>query len=118
MWKRMWALSVTKFFSNFNDNAFKSVGILLAIETIKDEGEQTALIAFGSMVFMLPFITFPTFAGWLGDRIPKRTILIYAKVAELVKVINGSMKTIDNQNPRHAHPRPPARIPHMQDAGE
>lgn len=94
MFNRLWALCTTKFLSNFNDNAFKSVGILVAVNQIQEEGAQAAVIAFGSMVFMLPFVIFPTVAGWLCDRFPKRQVLIGSKVAELIIMALGMVSLV------------------------
>ncbi|MDP6449217.1 MAG: MFS transporter [Lentisphaeria bacterium] len=90
MLRKLWALGLTKFLSNFNDNALKAVAMMLAVNEFKDDpGSQAALIAVSGMIFMLPFVLFPTVAGWLADRYPKRSILIVAKWAELVIITLG-----------------------------
>lgn len=104
MRKRLWPLAATKFLTSFNDNAFKTVVMFVAMEIIRVDmlaragaGEAVpraldaaikarhdALLAFGAMVFMLPFVTFPTVAGWMADRYSKRTVINLAKLAEMV----------------------------------
>ena len=76
MYKRVWPLAITKFLSCFNDNAFKYVVLFIAYKKIKalaemeidadssidplkrmDEADaqNAALVAIGSIVFILPF---------------------------------------------------------------
>jgi acyl-[acyl-carrier-protein]-phospholipid O-acyltransferase/long-chain-fatty-acid--[acyl-carrier-protein] ligase len=90
MLRKLWALGLTKFLSNFNDNAFKAVAMMLMLRKYADDpGLQAAVIAISSMIFMLPFVAFPTIAGWMSDRFPKRSILLAAKWAELVVIFGG-----------------------------
>ncbi len=92
MFQRLWALSATKFLSNLNDNAFKTLAIFIAVSHLEgDKGAQAAVIAFGSIVFMLPFVAFPTVAGWMSDRFAKRQVIVGAKVAEVVIMLLGAV---------------------------
>jgi acyl-[acyl-carrier-protein]-phospholipid O-acyltransferase/long-chain-fatty-acid--[acyl-carrier-protein] ligase len=81
---KVWPLAVTKTLGNFNDNAFKAVVTFVALANETDPGRRSAIIAIGSMMFMMPYVIFPTVAGWVGDRFNKRSVLIAGKIAELV----------------------------------
>ncbi len=114
MRNRLLPLAVTKFLTSFNDNAFKMMATMAVTKWIQiqilqtaglsihlplnemplnlkeqSEAAEAALVAFGAIVFMLPFVTFPTVAGWLSDRYSKRKVLIAAKFAELGVMICG-----------------------------
>ncbi len=97
MYKRLWPLAITKFFTSFNDNAFRFVVMFVTMGIIArhassravGEAQQAALVAIGSMIFMMPFVIFPTITGWMADRYSKRRILIGAKIAEIVVMILG-----------------------------
>ena len=105
---RIWPLASTRFLTSFNDNAFKMIAMLavtrwiqvqvlisnnldpmMPLEEMPDnlrsvsEAAEAALLSFGAIVFMLPFIMVPTVAGWMADRFSKRKVLVGAKVAEL-----------------------------------
>lgn len=85
-----WGMAVTQFLGAFNDNLFKQLILLLATpvaaaaavagaaqEVESDrQGEAT-------VIFALAFVIFSGFAGWVADRYSKRTLIIYAKVAEI-----------------------------------
>jgi acyl-[acyl-carrier-protein]-phospholipid O-acyltransferase/long-chain-fatty-acid--[acyl-carrier-protein] ligase len=43
-----------------------------------------AVLAIGTVVYVLPFILFAWLAGWLADRFAKRTIVVGGKFAEVV----------------------------------
>lgn len=91
MMRKLWALALTKFLCNLNDNAFKTIAMLLAVQQVRDPGTQAALVSLAAMIFMMPFVLFPTVAGWLADRACKRRVLIACKVAELVFAALGAV---------------------------
>lgn len=81
---KVWPLALTKTLGNFNDNAFKAVVTFVALANETDPGRRSAIIAIGSMMFMMPYVIFPTVAGWVGDRFNKRRVLVAGKLAELI----------------------------------
>jgi len=78
------ALLVTQFFGAFNDNAFKLVVSLFAINVFVKQSGGTAYLSLPAAIFILPFLLFSTYAGFLADRISKHKIIIGAKVFELI----------------------------------
>ncbi|MFT5127590.1 MAG: acyl-[acyl-carrier-protein]-phospholipid O-acyltransferase [Rhodothermales bacterium] len=81
---KVWPLALTKTLGNFNDNAFKAVVTFVALANETEPGRRSAIIAIGSMMFMMPYVIFPTVSGWVGDRFNKRNVLVAAKLAELI----------------------------------
>ncbi|MFM7136374.1 MAG: hypothetical protein ACKO1M_04800, partial [Planctomycetota bacterium] len=45
---------------------------------------EAAVLAAGTIFYVLPFILFAWLAGWLADRFPKRAVVIAGKFAEIV----------------------------------
>ena len=79
-----WALIAAQFLGAFNDNAWKMALLWLARVTIANEEERTSLVALASALFMAPFALFSMQAGAISDRFSKRTVLNWAKGAEMV----------------------------------
>ena len=80
----------TQFFGAFNDNLFKQLMLLLAVPSAAVVAQGAAgdapadLQGIATIVFGLPFVIFGGLAGFLADRIGKRTIIVSSKVAEIV----------------------------------
>ncbi len=83
------ALQVTQFLGAFNDNAFRVIVMFLAIDHFVQKGVGTFYVALAGAVFILPFLVFSTFAGHLADKVSKKTILVFAKAAEIGLMIAG-----------------------------
>jgi len=83
------ALLITQFLGAFNDNAFKLVISLFALERFITKSGGTEYLSIAGAVFITPFILFSTYAGFLADRFSKRIIIIWAKVAELFIMVMG-----------------------------
>jgi len=79
------ALLFTQFLGAFNDNAFKLVIAFIAV----DQFGGTLFLSLSGAIFILPFLLFSTYAGFLADRFSKRRIIIGAKVAELMIMSGG-----------------------------
>ncbi len=98
-----WGLLSTQFLGAFNDNVFKQLMLLLAIPVAitaasTTAGETSADVAklavkdqqgLATFLFSLPFVLFSGYAGFLSDRYSKRTIIVLAKVAEIVVMALG-----------------------------
>src|SRR5262245_36024670 len=85
-------LLVAQFFGAFNDNAFKMMVALLAIDAVKSHGEaaeqwQTTL-AF--VVFTLPLMIGSLPAMALGDRVGKRDLIVWTKALEVALMALGT----------------------------
>ncbi len=91
-----WGMSVTQFLGAFNDNLFKQLLLLLATPTAVEIAAAQAAgdsapdrQAEAMIVFASAFLIFSGFAGWLADRLSKRTLIVGAKVAEIAVMLLG-----------------------------
>lgn len=93
-------LLIAQFFGAFNDNAWKLLVALLAIRQVtaavgptgpafEAESQTQATLAF--VVFTLPLMLFSIVAGVLADRVSKRTVLVFMKVAEVALMAAGTL---------------------------
>ena len=83
-----WALMATQFQGAFNDNAFKVIVVFLLPLMAKDTGYPTTAIAF--LIFNLPFLLFPSYAGFLADRFSKQQITLFTKYWEVGVMLLGT----------------------------
>ncbi len=82
---RFIAMAATYFLGVFNDNFFKQAALLLAVAA-----GLSGLQGKATMLFSLPFILFSAYGGWLADRFPKKQVIIWVKVLELVAMVMGA----------------------------
>ena len=80
------ALLGAQFLGVFNDNLFKQLVLLLAVDTLFP-GKDMQGIAFA--VFALPFVLFSGMAGDLSERHSKRGIILKMKLAEIGIMVLG-----------------------------
>ncbi len=78
----------------FNDNYFKQAAMLMAVSAGLSHLQGTATV-----LFALPFILCSSLAGWLADRFPKRTVVIWSKVLELLAALLGAVGMITGNWP-------------------
>lgn len=76
----LWA----QFLGAFNDNFYKIVVSLFAVETAARSGGGSAYLSIAGALFILPFFLFSGYAGHLADVFNKRSILITTKSFEIV----------------------------------
>lgn len=86
-----WGMAVTQFLGAFNDNLFKQMMLLLATPTAvelaagdADDRQSQAMI-----VFAAAFLIFSGYAGFVSDRVSKRPVIIWSKVAEIAAMALG-----------------------------
>ncbi|MHB8860883.1 MAG: MFS transporter [Pirellulaceae bacterium] len=82
--RSFWGMTVTQFLGAFNDNLFKQLMLLLSLKVAVEDRQPVAMF-----VFSAPFLLFSGFAGYLADRYSKRTVIVLAKVAEIVVMLLG-----------------------------
>ncbi|MBD3246688.1 MAG: MFS transporter [Candidatus Omnitrophica bacterium] len=78
------ALLATQFLGAFNDNAFKLVVSLLAVNVFVNTSGGTEYLSLPTAMFILPFLLFSTYAGFLADRIGKYKVIIATKFLEFI----------------------------------
>jgi acyl-[acyl-carrier-protein]-phospholipid O-acyltransferase/long-chain-fatty-acid--[acyl-carrier-protein] ligase len=71
----------TQFLGALNDNLFRVVVLLTAASAAA--GEEGAYLSSVSAVFIIPFLLFSGYAGYVADRHSKRTVMVAAKVLEI-----------------------------------
>ncbi len=88
--RSFWSIVVTQFLGAFNDNAFKQLVLLLAVDmTGAESGGNYQAIATG--LFALPFILFSGFAGNLADRFSKTRVIQLCKIVEILVMALGAL---------------------------
>ena len=78
----------TQFLGAFNDNAFKFLIIGFAMSRLTPEGAKD-YVPLASSLFILPFLLFSSYAGYLSDRFTKRRVMIWTKVMEVAVMLAG-----------------------------
>ena len=78
----------TQFLGAFNDNIFKMLVICAAAAVLTPEAKRD-YIPLASALFILPYLLFSAFAGYLADRFSKRSVMIATKAAEIVIMATG-----------------------------
>ena len=91
IWKRFWPLAAAQFFGVFNDHAFKIVAIFAAVGASEEYSTNTAFLALLTIFYALPFILFPSPAGYFSDRFPKRHVIVIIKFIELAIMLCGTI---------------------------
>jgi MFS family permease len=97
--RSFWGMTATQFLGAFNDNLYKQLVLLLAVGAVAvpaaaAEGVRTAgpdLQSLAMFLFAMPFLLFSGFAGFLSERLSKRTVVVACKVAEIGIVLLGML---------------------------
>jgi acyl-[acyl-carrier-protein]-phospholipid O-acyltransferase/long-chain-fatty-acid--[acyl-carrier-protein] ligase len=71
----------TQFLGALNDNLYKTIVSLRAVQVAASAGLDYLSLA--GAVFVLPFLLFSGYSGHLADKISKRTVMISVKVFEI-----------------------------------
>ena len=84
-----YALIMTQFLGAFNDNAFKLVIAFIAVDRFVQQQSGALYLSLSGAIFVLPFLLFSTYAGYLADRFSKKHIIVATKVLELFIMVLG-----------------------------
>ncbi|OGX11044.1 MAG: hypothetical protein A2351_08685 [Omnitrophica bacterium RIFOXYB12_FULL_50_7] len=79
-------LMVAQFLEAFNDNALKILVSLFAIRILSPV-DAARFIGLVGALFIIPFIVFSPYAGFLADRFKKRNIIVITKMAEVLIMV-------------------------------
>lgn len=77
------ALLCTQFLGAFNDNLYKMIVSLLAVTAALTAGGGSQYLSLAGAVFILPYLLFSGYAGYVADVFDKRSVLIVTKAAEI-----------------------------------
>jgi len=84
--RSFYLLNATQFLGALNDNVYKLLVIYLLI-SVKGPAYANTVLSLAGAIFVIPFLLFSSGAGVLADRISKRTIIVFAKILELVVML-------------------------------
>jgi MFS family permease len=90
-----WGMNATQFLGAMNDNVYKFALLFIFVsvpwgENAAGETEVIDLQGLAIFIFSVPFILFSGFAGYVSDKLPKRGVVVAAKVAEIVIMTAGA----------------------------
>jgi acyl-[acyl-carrier-protein]-phospholipid O-acyltransferase/long-chain-fatty-acid--[acyl-carrier-protein] ligase len=68
----------------FNANLYKTTVSLMAADVAVVGHSGAALLSLSSIVFVVPYLLFSGYAGYLADRFDKRSVVIVGKIAEIL----------------------------------
>ncbi len=91
------AVVATQFLGALNDNILRIVVCLYALSPAIGAEEPSLWIALGGFAFIAPYLLFAGHAGRISDVVPKRSVMIGAKVAELA-IMGAAFVAFDQQN--------------------
>ncbi len=97
-------LLVTQFLGAFNDNAWKQIVIVLAVNAVIAEGggehakeaRSAAMTSLVQFVFLIQMFLFSLPAGVLADRFSKRNVILAMKALELTLMLAGAAALLFN----------------------
>ncbi|MSR60687.1 MAG: MFS transporter [Planctomycetaceae bacterium] len=81
-------LLLAQFTATFNDQAIHMVAVFYAVDVLVRYVQvryvdEKAVVAIVTACFIAPFLLFSSYAGTLGDRFSKRSVIVFWKVAEI-----------------------------------
>lgn len=79
----------TQFLGAFNDNLYKIIVSLVAVNLSNDAGDASRYLSVIGALFILPFFLFSGYAGTFADVYSKRQVIIVTKVFEIVAMSLG-----------------------------
>lgn len=91
-------LLVTQFLGAFNDNYFKQMVLLKCVALSQAGGSNLQALALAA--FALPFVFLSGFAGFLSDRLSKRTMIVWCKVGEIVVMVASLLALLAGDTPK------------------
>ncbi len=77
----------TQFLGAFNDNFYKMVVSMYAIEAAGSPASAAPYLALIGALFILPFFLFSGYAGHIADVFSKRSVLVFTKAFEILAMI-------------------------------
>lgn len=79
----------TQFLGAFNDNVYKMIVSILAVEIAANAALGAHYLGLANAVFMIPFFLFAGHSGQLADRFSKTRVLQLTKAFEIVVMLTG-----------------------------
>jgi acyl-[acyl-carrier-protein]-phospholipid O-acyltransferase/long-chain-fatty-acid--[acyl-carrier-protein] ligase len=79
----------TQFLGAFNDNVYKMIVSVGAVELAANTLQGARYLALAGAVFVLPFLLFAGYAGQIADRFSKTRVLQFTKAFEIAIMLAG-----------------------------
>ena len=76
----------TQFLGAYNDNVYKILVSLLAVEIGARTGKGSQYLSLSGAIFIVPFLLFSGYSGHLADVFNKRRVLIATKSLEVISM--------------------------------
>src|SRR2546423_7381985 len=87
----------THFLGVFNDNLYKTIVALRAVQVTSTTGTGGEYVPLSMALFVAPFLLFSGYSGHLADTLSKRTVLIGVKVFEVFVMALGLAVLVSNR---------------------
>jgi MFS family permease len=85
------ALMIAVFINALNDNFFRLVMLFVAIREFVFKGDGTFYYSLVGFVFLLPFVLFSPWAGFVADRFSKKKVIVFTRVTEAAVLSLGAL---------------------------
>ena len=82
--KGFWALIATQFQGAFSDMVYKTLLAFVAMNSVADAAQGSTRVAEINALFIIPFLVFSMYGGFLADRFSKRSVTFGTKLLEVV----------------------------------
>lgn len=89
--KSFWALITTQFQGAFSDMTYKTLLTLVALGTATSEAQGSDRVSTINTLFIVPFLLFSMYGGFLADRFSKRAVTTGTKLAEVVIMVLATL---------------------------
>ncbi len=87
-----WGMTTTQFLGAFNDNIYKQLVLLICVDYVRQQNlTNDPYQALGAALLAIPFVMFSGLAGFLSDKMSKRTMIIACKCAEILVMAAGML---------------------------
>jgi acyl-[acyl-carrier-protein]-phospholipid O-acyltransferase/long-chain-fatty-acid--[acyl-carrier-protein] ligase len=99
--RAFWGMTITQFLGAFNDSVYKQLVLLLCLSIVVTGGSEPADKQFWAQsIFAISFVLFSGISGWWCDRVRKRSVIISAKVLEVLVMTAGMLTFMFMAEPR------------------
>lgn len=89
--KGFWALIATQFQGAFSDMVYKTLLTLVAVTTAADVDEGSNRVSIINALFIIPFLLFSMYGGFLADRFSKRLVTVGTKFLEVAIMLLATL---------------------------
>ncbi|MDO5552822.1 MAG: MFS transporter [Planctomycetia bacterium] len=101
---RLWtksfiALLITQFLVSLNDNIFRWLIVPIGKCAVGWSDSPDLIRTAGALAFLVPFLAFTSYAGYVTDRYDRRGVIIWCKIAEIIIMVFGTVAILSQSVP-------------------